>query len=57
MFDPAGFRVNLLVLFLSYTDHRAGMIEDHAAGAGRTLIYCRNKLCHFYASRAKIEKV
>ena len=35
---PAGLGVDLLMLFLVYSNHMPAVIEDHAAGAGGALV-------------------
>jgi hypothetical protein len=37
--DPAGLGIYLFVLFLGTADDLPAVVEDHAASAGRSLVY------------------
>ena len=52
--DPAGLRVDLLVFELVDAHHRAGVIEDHEAGAGRALVDGSNVSGHGGDLREKV---
>jgi hypothetical protein len=48
MFNPAGLGINLLVFQLVSSNRLAGVIKNHAAGAGRTLVYGGNVSGHIF---------